>query len=246
MNTPMKRIIILVLLAVNWGYVKAQEVVYDENAEVRTVESFTGIEVSGTISLYLSQGSENAVAISAGDPKYNSKIKTEVSNGILRISVDGGLWNGMGWANRKLKAYVSVVNAKSLNVSGASFVSISGILKGDALQMDVSGASEFKGAIEVAQLNLGISGASVVRVSGTAKNALIDASGACKANAFDLVTETCKASASGASNIRIMAQKELNASASGGANIYYRGEPQSISINSSAGASIKKRSSAED
>lgn len=242
----MKKILVLVLLAATFNNLKAQDVVYDENAEVRNVESFTGVEVSGTISLYLSQGSENAVAISAGDSKYNSKIKTEVHNGVLKISVDGGLWNGMGWANRKLKAYVSIINPTSLNISGASFLSINGIIKSDALKLGISGASEFKGALDVAQFNLDISGASVARISGAAKNALIDASGACKVNAYDLLAESSKTNASGASTIRISATKELSASASGGANIYYRGDPQTVNINSSAGASIKKRSSGDD
>ena len=52
--------------------------------------------------------------------------------------------------------------------------------------MDISGASEVKGIINATRLNLDISGASVARLSGTAKNALIDASGACKVNSYEL------------------------------------------------------------
>ena len=105
---------------------RAQNIVYDENAEVRTVEKFTGIEVSGAVSVYLSQGPEQGVAVSAGEEKYNNKIKTEVKNGVLHISVDGGVWNGFNWTNRKLKAYVTATDLNRLQVSGASYVSISG------------------------------------------------------------------------------------------------------------------------
>ena len=103
----MKKIfVLLALVTVGFLNVQAQDVVYDENVEARTITDFSAIEVSGSISLYLSQSNEFGVAISAGEQKNNSKIKTEVKNGVLKISVDGGLWNGMGWANRKLKAYV--------------------------------------------------------------------------------------------------------------------------------------------
>jgi hypothetical protein len=100
---------------------------------MRTMTAFTGIDVSGTVSLYLSQGSTPGIAVSAGEPKYNNKIKTEVKNGILHISVDGGMWNGFSWTNKKLKAYVTVTDLNKLTVSGASLVNITGPLKVPAL-----------------------------------------------------------------------------------------------------------------
>jgi hypothetical protein len=242
----MKKVILLILLVSGAFVSNAQNIVYDENAEVRAVGKFNSVEVSGAISLYLAQGPEHGVAISAGDAKYNSKIKTEVKDGSLRITVEGGMWNGFNWTNRKLKAYVTATDLNRLEVSGASYVSISGAIKSDELKMDVSGASEIKGIINVTRFNLDISGASVARLSGTAKNALIDASGACKVNSYELSIETCKASSSGASNIRVTVTGELNADASGGSNIYYKGQGIGKSLNASAGASIKNRSGNDD
>lgn len=221
---------------------KAQEVVYDANAEVRNVGPFSAIEVSGTISLYLSQGNEAGVAVSAGEEKYNNKIKTEVRNGVLKISVDAGVWNGFSWSNRKLKAYVSVVNVNRLEVSGASIINISGALKSNSLNLNASGASEIKGDVQVKDLQVGISGASVIRLTGSADNASIDASGAARANAFDLKVDNGKVEASGASHITITVNKELSANASGGSSIQYRGDAVAKVVNSSAGASIKKKS----
>lgn len=238
----MKKILLFIaLVSVSFLKVQSQDVVYDENVEPRTVPEFSAIEVSGSISLYMSQSNDYAVAISAGDQKNNSKIKTEVKNGVLKISVDGGLWNGMGWANRKLKAYVSFKSIRALNISGASFVTSSGPITLDELRIGVSGASEVKTEIHVKQLDLDISGASVARLSGSADNASIDASGATKVSSYDLAINSCKAAASGASSIRITANKELNASASGGANIYYKGLASVVNINSSRGADIKKQ-----
>ena len=242
----MKNTILLILLITSAFVANAQNIVYDENAEVRPVEKFNGVEVSGAVSLYLSPGPEQGVAISAGDAKYNSKIKTEVKNGSLRITVEGGVWNGFNWTNRKLKAYVTVTDINRLEVSGASYASISGALKSDELKMDISGASEVKGIINATRLNLDISGASVARLSGTAKNALIEASGACKVNSYELSIDNCKASSSGASNIKVTVTGELNADASGGSNIYYKGQGIAKVMNASAGASIKNRSGNDD
>jgi len=242
----MKRFILLILIITSTFVTKAQNIVYDENAEVRTVEKFSGIELSGAVSLYLSQGSTTGVAVSAGDEKFNDKIKTEVKGGVLKISVDGGVWNGFNWTNRKLRAYVTVTDLNRLDVSGASYVSITETLKSDELKLDISGASEIKGILNANRLNMDISGASVARLSGTVKNGIVEASGACKINSYDLVIDNCKATSSGASNIRVTVNNELNADASGGSTIYYKGSGVGKVINTSGGASVKSRSGNDD
>jgi hypothetical protein len=242
----MNRLILLTVFLLSALGSFGQNVVYDKNAEVRTVSGFNSIEVSGAISLYLSQGPLEGVAVSAGEAKNNDKIKTEVKNGTLKISVDGGVWNGFNWGNKKLKAYVTTTELKRLEVSGASYVNTTGPIKSEELQVDVSGASEIKGMLNVNKLNIDISGASVAKLSGTAKQAIIEASGACKVSSYELAVENCKASSSGASNIRITVTGELTAEASGGSTVYYKGGGVAKTIDASAGASIKNRSGSDD
>lgn len=241
----MKSVFFIILLFSASFWASAQNVVYDENAELRTVEEFTGVEVSGTVSLYLSQGTTQGVAVSAGDQKYNNKIKTEVKNGVLHISVDGGMWNGFNWANKKLKAYVTVTNLKRIEASGATYVSTSGIIKSDALKLEISGASEIKGELNVAILNIDVSGASVAKLSGRAGNARIDASGAATIGGYNFEIDTCKASTSGASGVRVFVKDQLIADASGGSFIYFKGTPLSTNLNSSAGSTIKNKTGSD-
>ena len=238
----MKRGLLIIALVIGFIGAKAQNVVYDPNAEVRSVAKFNGIDVSGTVTLYLSQSNETAVAISAGEEKYNNKIKTEVKNGVLHISVDGGMWNGFSWANRKLKAYVSTPDISTLHVSGASYVIISGSLKTENLSLQVSGASELKGGLEVKNLNMGISGASVARLTGTAESANVEASGAIRINGYDLKVDNAKFDISGASHITISVNKELSANASGGSTIQYKGDAVAKSMNANGGATIQRKS----
>jgi hypothetical protein len=238
----MKRGLLLAALITGFITARAQDVVYDANAEVRKVEKFNGIDVSGTVTLYLSQGNETGLAVSAGEEKYNSKIKTEVKNGVLHISVDGGMWNGFSWTNRKLKAYVSVPDISTLHVSGASYVVISGTLKTESLSLQVSGASELKGALQVKNLNMGISGASVARLTGTAESANVEASGAVRMNGYDLKVDNGKFDISGASHITISVNKELSANASGGSTIQYKGDAVAKSMNANGGATIQRKS----
>ena len=225
---------------------QAQTTIYDINAEVRQLPKFSSIEVSGTISLYLSQGNETGVAISAEDEKNNSKIKTEVIEGVLKISVEGGIWNTFSLANKQLKAYVSVVDISRLTISGASYVSINGVLKSNLLQVNISGASEVKGNVNLQNFDLDMSGASVVRLAGSVSEGTIDASGASKINSYDLSFRKLKVNASGASQIRITAKEELAADASGGSTIYYKGDAIADIKNTHGGSRIRKRNENED
>ena len=118
----MKKIVVFLagcLLVMNaWAQ---QTVIQDPNAVLRAVKGYHGIEVSSAINLYLSQGDQETVAVSARDLKWRDRIRTEVVDGILKIWLDGKGWS-MG--NNKLKAYVSFRTLDKLIASGANINAI--------------------------------------------------------------------------------------------------------------------------
>lgn len=221
--------------------VKAQNVVYDSNAEVRKVGSFTGVEVSGGITLYLSQGTEQAVAISASDEKYLPHIKTEVRNGLLKIYAESGVWNKFNWGNRQIKAYVTVTTLEVLDISGASTARVTGDLNVNDISIEVSGASTLKTTIKGRKLKLEVSGASAATLEGTMDESTIEVSGASSLKAYDLVVNTCKAEASGASGMSITVNKQLDAEASGASSIGYRGAATITRVDASGASSIRRK-----
>ena len=217
--------------------------VYDANAEVRKVENFTGVEVSSAISLYLSQGNENALAISV-DKEHMDKIKTEVKNGVLKIYVESGLWNKWNWSNKKIKAYVTIKTIEKLSASGASSVTITDKLTAGNLKINVNGASNLKGDIQAQNIDLNISGAATATISGTTGGLTVDARGASNLKASELVASECSAQASGASSIRVNVTKEFSkVEASGASSIRYRGEATVKNFEASGASSIKKDNS---
>jgi hypothetical protein len=244
----MKQFFLSLLVVVGCVTTKAQSsknLVYDANAEVRTVSSFSAVEVSGAIDLYLSQGTEEGVAISAANDEAKSHIKAEVTNGTLHIFFENKGWNWKNWGNTKSKAYVTFKTLKRIEANGACNVIVVEPITLSDLKIDCSGASDFKGQVTIANLVITASGASNINVSGQAERANIEASGASNIKAYDLQTAICKAEASGAANIRITVNKELKAEASGGATLYYKGTSNITDVSSSGGASIKKKADKE-
>lgn len=234
----MRKPFLLIVVGLLALAVRAQKtVVHDPNAEARPIKGYHGIEVSDGIDLYLSQGDEETVVVSAKDMKMRGRIRTEVINGILRISLPHG------WSVRdyKLKAYVSFTSLDRLTASGASDVFVDGVIAGDQLFISLSGASDFKGAVNVKQLTMEQSGASDARLTGVVSEmASFNSSGSSHIKGYDLVTQRCTVDASGASDIQITVNKELSASLSGASNVYYKGQGVIRETHSSGASSVKK------
>lgn len=235
----------ILLIAALWLFaaipVTAQQtVIDDQNAEVRTVTPFTAIKISSAIDLYLSQGSQEAVAVSAGDVKIRNSIKVTVDNGVLKIWYDN---NGLNFSgNKKMKAYVAFRSLSHLEASGASDILVNGSITGEELTLSLSGASDFKGHVQLSTFNIHQSGASDVTVTGSAANVNVHASGASDCKGYGLLTETCTVLASGASDIKITVNKALTASATGASSVYYKGPAAVTEVKISSGSSITRKS----
>ncbi|MBC7946601.1 MAG: DUF2807 domain-containing protein [Chitinophagaceae bacterium] len=234
----MKKLLMIIPVLLLTAAAIAQPTVNDPNAEIRAVKSFHAISVSNAFDVFLTQGSEEKVAVSAGDAKDLANITVEVKNGVLQIGWDNkGRWNR---GNKKLKAYISFKTIDALSASGACDVSIVGALKADDLKINMSGASDLKGRVEAKKITVDLSGASDTRISGIASQLNVEASGASSFKCFDLATEYCNARASGASDIKITVNKELSASASGASDIDYKGAGVIKDIKTSGASSISR------
>ena len=238
----MKKIFALIVFATTILFsTKAQkQIVIDANAEMRTLNgSFTKIKISNAIDLYLNQSDNENIAVSASEDKFKAGINTIVENNVLKIYYDGQ--RNWGGKNRKLKVYVSFKNIDELQASGASDIVVAGTIAVTALDIHLSGASNFKGDIKANTLSLDLSGASDVIISGAVKQLNVESRGASDVKGYELVTDFCKATVSGASDVNITVNKELTAHASGASSIFYKGDAVIKDVHSSGASSINKK-----
>jgi hypothetical protein len=214
----------------------------DPNAQSRTATGFHAVKISHGIDLYLTQGNEEAVAVSASSTNYRNKIKTEVENGVLKIYLENE--HGFSWntGNHKLKAYVSFKILDELTASGGSDVFFESEIAVEKLNIDLSGGSDLKeGKVKINDLSLHQSGGSDVNISGTVTNLKVVATGGSDLKGYDLVTDICDVQASGGSDTHITVNKELNINASGGSDVHYKGTGVVKELRSSGSSSVSKR-----
>lgn len=214
------------------------DVISDKNAEKRNVTGFHAIRISGGIDLYFSQGDE-AVAVSAASTSDRDKIVTEVENGVLKIYMDSHNWGVHG--DRKLRAYVSCKVLDALDASGGSDIYIKDALKGDKLNMTISGGSDLKGKFIVGNLAINQSGGSDSYISGSAAQLSLIASGGSDFHGYDLLAEEGNIQASGGSDVQLTANKGLSVQASGGSDVNYKGAAVIRAKQSSGSSSISHK-----
>ena len=245
LQSSAKRSISLLLIFAGLLYsakTMAQEVVInDANAEKRTLSaSFSAIKVSTGIELYLSQGDEESIAVSASDPKYMERFKTEVENGTLKIYYDnkGMVWNGN--EKRRLKAYVSFKTLQRLDGSSGAEVQVKGKLQMPTLSIDFSSGAEFTGEVNCDELSTEQSSGAQVTITGAAKKLTVEVSSGALFKGFELATDFCDARAGSGGGIRIQVNIELNAKASSGGGIKYTGSGVIKDLNVNSGGSVKR------
>ena len=260
----MKKLLFAILLLAGFA-LNAQEktaIVYDENAQVRKVPSFTAISVSSAIDLYLTQSNKNEVAVSATNDEIRDHIITEVVGGTLIIRLgDKGTWfSWRKWGNYKTKAYVSIKDIDALTASGACNVHLvntiespkiriklsgasdfKGNIKAGVLMYQLTGASDYKGEVSANSIDIDGSGASNIELTGNVEDLAIEVSGASDAKLYNLTAKGAILRASGASNIGVTVTEILRANSSGASDINYKGNPNVKESNTSGASNIRRR-----
>jgi hypothetical protein len=240
----MKKFFALVAFGLFSLTVLAQDkIVYDAHAEKRSVTSFHAVKVSHGIELLLSQGTEEALAISADNRELKEAVKTEVVDGELRIYVKQDLqkwWNQLRRNGRNVKAYVSFKNLDHLDASSGSRTTINGSLNTNKLSINISSGAHLKGRIKGEDVKVDVSSGAVTDISGEVKNLDVNASSGAHFYGYDLTATNCDADASSGSKIQLSVNKEIKASASSGGGINYKGDAAQTHVSTSSGGKIRK------
>lgn len=237
----MKKLFLSLVTFVSLAAFAQEKVLVDANAQKRTISgSFSAITVSDGVDLYITQGNEESVAVSASEEKYMERFKTEVVDGTLKIYFDNSNLNWSTNSKRKLTAYVSFKTLEKLNASGGADVNITETLSSDKLAVKFTSGSSLNGKVAVKDLSAELNSGASIKVTGTAANFTVDVSSGAIFKSYDLATEYCNAKASSGGGIQVTISKELNAKANSGGGIKYKGDAVIRDLNVNSGGSVKK------
>lgn len=230
---------VLMLVMAVWGQ---SVTVNDANARKRDVGSFSGVKVSQGIELLLQQGGEDAVAVSASRAEYQDRIKTEVEGNVLRIYIDDKNYNSNWRRGVKFRAYVSIRQLEKLIASSGASVRTGNVITVSNLMLDASSGATIDGEFKGQRISSDNSSGAVTTVKGAVDFVSVEASSGAIFKGFDLSAANGEADASSGGTISLTITKELNAEATSGGDVKYRGGGVIRKVHTSSGGAVRSDS----
>ncbi|MEZ0540890.1 head GIN domain-containing protein [Fibrella arboris] len=211
--------------------------------DVKQTKTFSGIsalDVSAGINVYLTQGTTESVRIDAKGFDDDEVIAEQRGNKlVLGIHRRNG-WKGIFGSKNSVKAYVTVKNLNSIEVSSGADLEGETRLTADELTLSTSSGADVDLEVQVNRMTVSVSSGADVTLSGSATKLTASASSGADLNADKLKSDICYAEASGGGDARVYGQKELYLRASGGGDVTYRGPGQLVSRKTSGGGDINR------
>ena len=236
--------ILFILVSMIWSTaISAQQttIINDANVKSRTLNApFSAVSVSDGISLYLTAGTAESIAVSASDEKYEAKFKTQVENGVLKIFYDNNGINYSDNSRRRLKAYVSYKTLERILASGGASVNLPMAITLPELEMKFTSGSSFTGELKAAEISLEQNSGSEMNLRGSVDKLFIDVSSGAVFKGYELTASYCDAKATSGGLIHISVGKELSARANSGGAIHYKGDAVIKIIDINSGGAVKK------
>jgi len=193
--------------------------------ELRNLKDFTGISLSISADVYLTQGNEYSVNIEA-DKDILDKIETEVEGGILKISTVRGF--SIGWNNAKIKIHVTMPEIQKLSIAGSGDIKAVTSITANNLSTSISGSGDISiPDLSVKTLTANISGSGDINIlgKGTAKDASIKVTGSGDITLKGIEFKDGEVTITGSGNAYLVVTENLNARVVGSGDIVYSGNP---------------------
>jgi hypothetical protein len=193
-------------------------------SETRNVTGFNEVSFAVAGEVFISFGPDYKVVLE-GDRDYVKEIETRVSGGELQIRNEK--WFNV--TNHKLTVHITMPSLQGIAVSGSGKVKVEDPLKGDALEIDISGSGRvYLGTVTLNNVECDISGSGsfVAEGSGTIGKLEVDISGSGSFKGETVQIGTLDTSISGSGSCDCHVTEMLRASISGSGSVYYSGNPK--------------------
>jgi len=200
------------------------------------VKDFHSLDITIACELYVRQGDEESMRIEA-DKNILDRLEIEVRDSTLYLETR----HDRDFDDWDVEVYLTVKSLKSIDIGGAVKLRTNGTLKGDKLELDISGAADLEMRIEVDKLLADFGGAVNAELEGRARYVVMDMSGASKVEADELMTDAFYLEFSGFGKAEVYAEKVLKVDMSGMGVVRYGGNPKKVKTSSSGLGIIKAR-----
>ena len=207
--------------------------VVTENRKVK--EDFTKIKVSTGLDLYITQGSSTEITVEA-DENLQDIIITEVNKGVLKVYSEKNIWKA-----KSRKVYVTLETLEGISATSGSDVYTKGTLKVNDISVSSTSGADIRMSLDANSVTSSATSGSDIEISGTANNHDSSATSGASIDAYDLRSKNVTVRVTSGADINIYASEKLDAKATSGGDIDFKGNPKQVNKKSSSGGDVSKR-----
>lgn len=198
-------------------------------------DDFKGIKVSTGIDLYITQGNRNKITVEA-DENLHDIIITEVEDGVLKVYSEKNIWKA-----KARKVHVTVKELNLLKATSGSDVYSKGTIETDEISITSTSGADIRITVDAISVETKSTSGSDIKIAGKAINHASSATSGSSIDAYDLESKNVIAKATSGADINVYASEKLDASATSGGDIDFKGNPKKINKRSSSGGDVSKR-----
>ncbi len=226
--------------------------------ETRKVRDIHALTLVAPTRVRITQGNKESLTIEAED-NLLSLITTESRHGELTIDF-GGDSVGTIRTTKPITVDLMVKDLSKISILGASDVESPGLrtktfslsvlgsgaakldLQADETRIDIPGSGNVDLKLQTGELHLSIPGSGDCRLAGTADREWIDVSGSGECTAAGLVSDEAHVTVTGSGEVKVRANKTLDATITGSGQVRYAGDAK-VTSNVTGSGSVRRLSS---
>ena len=195
-------------------------------------ENFTKIETSEAIAVEIEQAENNSIEVET-DSNLQNHVKTTISNGVLKISLDKNMIEC-----EELIVRVKIKQLNGIETTSASSIKSVNTIKGNSLNINATSASEIDLEAEYETITIDASSTGDVTIKGKTLKLETNASSASSIDASELMSNEVFVESSSASNIKVHAIVKLDAKAESAGTISSVKRPREFRGKETSGGEI--------
>lgn len=205
--------------------------------ETRTVPAFSGVALTMSADVFITQGSQQKVEVEASKNVMDI-IKTEIDGNTLKLTTKEGRWKDIG----KVSIYITMPVISKLIISGSGSMHCETNVKSEDIEIVISGSGSVSvPKLESPDISVTITGSGNVSLGGNNSQGeletLITGSGDFNGEELQVAKGDIRITGSGSARVNVL--KELETNITGSGSVLYKGNPM---INANATGSGKTRS----
>jgi hypothetical protein len=208
---------------------------FSQKSEIRNIETFDKITAFGSIEIFLEKGNKESIRLESESVDL-SEVKVKMDGKTLKLSTAEMLFS----SRREVKVTLTYRELRGITLRAGASLYDTSVISGDKLEIIAGSGASLNLKLQVNALQISVGQGANAGLAGKCTTQEVDVTTGGLYDAYYLKCDNTYVNANTGGTAKVSATLTLDASASTGGGISYRGNPVIKNNKSSLGGSVEK------